>query len=73
MIQKSVRRDSTRLKLGDLVHYHALGLPEPSKADVRLTRTLVQALNFVDIRVADHIIVAETRHTRSPNTVRYKF
>nr|WP_260114827.1 JAB domain-containing protein [Pseudoduganella dura] len=56
-----------------MVHYHALGLPEPSKADVRLTRTLVQALNFVDIRVADHIIVAETRHTRSPNTVRYKF
>ncbi|NHZ99101.1 DNA repair protein RadC [Massilia sp. CCM 8734] len=44
-----------------LVHNHPSGVPEPSEADLLLTRSLVQALALVDIRVLDHIIVAGTR------------
>lgn len=41
-----------------LAHNHPSGLAEPSTADKQLTRHLTQALALVDIRLADHIIVA---------------
>lgn len=41
-----------------LFHNHPSGMPEPSEADKSLTRQLVDALGLVDIRIADHIIVA---------------
>ena len=41
-----------------LAHNHPSGSPEPSDADLRLTRTLSQALALVDIRVLDHFVVA---------------
>jgi DNA repair protein RadC len=41
-----------------LAHNHPSGLPEPSDADLALTRTLTQALALVDIRVLDHLVVA---------------
>jgi len=41
-----------------LAHNHPSGLAEPSTADRQLTRHLAQALALVDIRLADHIIVA---------------
>lgn len=41
-----------------LAHNHPSGLAEPSAADRQLTRHLSQALALVDIRLADHIIVA---------------
>lgn len=41
-----------------LAHNHPSGLAEPSEADLLLTRTLVQALALVDIRVLDHFVVA---------------
>lgn len=44
-----------------LAHNHPSGQPEPSQADIRLTRTLRDALAQVDIRVLDHIIVAGER------------
>lgn len=39
-------------------HNHPSGVAEPSQADELLTRTLKQALTLVDVRVADHFIVA---------------
>ncbi len=39
-------------------HNHPSGVAEPSQADESLTRTLKQALALVDVRVADHFIVA---------------
>ncbi|MDP1653696.1 MAG: DNA repair protein RadC [Rhodocyclaceae bacterium] len=39
-------------------HNHPSGVAEPSQADELLTRTLKQALALVDVRVADHFIVA---------------
>lgn len=40
-----------------LVHNHPSGDPEPSQADRVLTRKLQDALNLVDIRTIDHIVV----------------
>jgi DNA repair protein RadC len=39
-------------------HNHPSGLAEPSRADELLTRTLKDALQLVDVRVIDHLIVA---------------
>jgi DNA repair protein RadC len=39
-------------------HNHPSGRPEPSEADLVLTRTLAKALALVDVRILDHIIVA---------------
>ncbi len=41
-----------------LAHNHPSGTPDPSQADLIMTRTLVQALALVDIRVLDHLVVA---------------
>jgi DNA repair protein RadC len=39
-------------------HNHPSGSPEPSEADLHLTRALTQALALVDVRVLDHFVVA---------------
>jgi DNA repair protein RadC len=39
-------------------HNHPSGVAEPSQADELLTRALTQALQLVDVRVLDHLIVA---------------
>jgi DNA repair protein RadC len=41
-----------------LAHNHPSGSPDPSDADLRLTRTLSEALALVEIRVLDHFVVA---------------
>jgi len=41
-----------------LVHNHPSGAAEPSRADELLTRGLKEALAMVDVKVADHFIVA---------------
>ena len=43
-----------------LVHNHPSGVSEPSQADERITRRLKAALELVDIRVIDHLIVGKT-------------
>lgn len=43
-----------------LFHNHPSGLPEPSRADEALTNTLKTALQTVDIRVLDHIVIGGT-------------
>ena len=40
-------------------HCHPSGVAEPSRADELLTSALKQALALVDIRVLDHMVVAE--------------
>lgn len=44
-----------------LAHNHPSGIAEPSQADLDLTRTLVTLLNYIDVRVLDHIIVARSQ------------
>ncbi len=38
-------------------HNHPSGLPEPSQADISITTRLREALQLIDIRVLDHVIV----------------
>lgn len=39
-------------------HNHPSGSAKPSQADIELTRRLVKALELIDVRVLDHMIVA---------------
>jgi DNA repair protein RadC len=39
-------------------HNHPSGVAEPSRADEMLTRALKEALQLIDVRVLDHLIVA---------------
>jgi DNA repair protein RadC len=41
-----------------LYHNHPSGTAEPSQADRRITRRLVDALALVDIRVLDHFVIS---------------
>lgn len=40
-----------------LTHNHPSGTPEPSTADEHITKRIIRALETVDIRVLDHLIV----------------
>jgi DNA repair protein RadC len=46
-----------------LAHNHPSGVAEPSQADERITKRLKSALDLVDIRLLDHLIVGEGRAT----------
>ncbi|QLL90949.1 DNA repair protein [Aeromonas caviae] len=41
-----------------LMHNHPSGHPEPSRADIEITHRLQSALELVDIRLLDHLVVA---------------
>lgn len=40
-----------------IAHNHPSGDTEPSRADIEITKRLKEGLNFVEIRLLDHIIV----------------
>ena len=42
-----------------LAHNHPSGVAEPSRADEHLTQQLVRALQMVDVRVLDHVVVGQ--------------
>jgi DNA repair protein RadC len=42
-----------------LAHNHPSGIAEPSESDLQITRRLVDALQLVDIRVLDHLVVGD--------------
>lgn len=44
-------------------HNHPSGIAEPSQADLRITQRLKEALDLIDIRVLDHIIVGGSTQT----------
>ena len=46
-----------------LAHNHPSGVAEPSQADERITRRLKSALELVDIRLLDHLIIGQAETT----------
>ena len=46
-----------------LAHNHPSGVAEPSQADERITRRLKSALELVDIRLLDHLIIGNGETT----------
>lgn len=61
IIKQALKYNSSALIFA---HNHPSGDSEPSQADIALTRRLKEALELVDIRVLDHIIVG-AGHTAS--------
>jgi DNA repair protein RadC len=45
-----------------LAHNHPGGTVKPSQSDMKLTRTLQEALALIDVTVRDHIIVAQGKY-----------
>jgi DNA repair protein RadC len=43
-----------------MYHNHPSGIAEPSQADELLTRRLREALQLIDVRVLDHLIIGDT-------------
>ena len=58
---REVLRRALLLNAGAVVlaHNHPSGVAEPSRADEYLTQTLKTALQLIDVRVLDHIIVGQ--------------
>jgi DNA repair protein RadC len=46
-----------------LVHNHPSGDPQPSSADIRLTREIVEVTQPLKITVHDHVIIGAKRHS----------
>jgi len=57
---REVVKEALRLNAAAVIfsHNHPSGHPESSEADKVLTRRLKQALELVDVRTLDHVIVA---------------
>lgn len=45
-----------------LVHNHPSGSAEPSRQDVELTERVAEAAKLFDIRLLDHVVVAQAEH-----------
>ena len=50
-----------------LAHNHPSGIAEPSQADERITKRIKSALELVDIRLLDHVIVGAGTATSLAN------
>jgi DNA repair protein RadC len=57
---REVLRETLALNAAALifVHNHPSGVAEPSSSDVRITERLRAALQLIDVRVLDHIVVS---------------
>lgn len=58
---REVVRRALQLNAGAVIlaHNHPSGVAEPSRADEVLTQTLKSALQLVDVRVLDHLVVGQ--------------
>lgn len=61
---REVFRQAVMLSAASLVvgHNHPSGDPEPSGADIQLTRRLVKAGDVLGIEVFDHVVTGDTEH-----------
>jgi hypothetical protein len=46
-----------------IMHNHPSGEPEPSEADIKVTRDLIRAGQLLKIEVLDHVIMGRERHS----------
>jgi DNA repair protein RadC len=44
------------------VHNHPSGDPQPSRADIDLTRKMIEAAKQFDIAVHDHVVIGTKGH-----------
>jgi DNA repair protein RadC len=62
---REVARKALALNAASVIvaHNHPSGNPEPSTADERMTKQMRAALELIDVRVLDHIIIAGAKST----------
>lgn len=53
---------STKASAVVMVHNHPNGDPTPSASDIAVTRRLIAALDAIDVRLVDHVVLARTGH-----------
>ncbi|MFA5155762.1 MAG: JAB domain-containing protein, partial [Patescibacteria group bacterium] len=46
-----------------LVHNHPSGDPQPSEADIKITREMVAAGKIIGVKVLDHVIIGATHYS----------
>ena len=46
-----------------LMHNHPSGEPQPSEADIKVTRDLIRAGQLMRIEVLDHVIIGNPNHS----------
>ena len=56
IVQCAIRHNAAAMIVA---HNHPSGSPEPSRADETITLRIKEALNLVDVRLVDHVIVGE--------------
>ena len=44
-----------------VIHNHPSGDPEPSEADLKITKRLIEAGKLIDINILDHVIITKTK------------
>lgn len=49
-----------------LIHNHPSGDPAPSRADLLVTRRLIEAAELMQLRLLDHVIIGKPRPGREP-------
>lgn len=69
VLQLALRYNATKVVLG---HNHPSGFAIPSREDVQTTLAVKQALEMVDIRLIDHIIVADNDYVSMYDSVAYR-
>lgn len=42
-----------------LAHNHPSGVAEPSQADISITQRIITALNLIEVRVLDHLVIGD--------------
>jgi DNA repair protein RadC len=62
---REVVREAVRWNAAAVIfaHNHPSGVAEPSQADLRITQRLRDALDLIDVRVLDHIVVGDGEGT----------
>ncbi|MBU2115289.1 MAG: JAB domain-containing protein [Gammaproteobacteria bacterium] len=56
------------LKVVMLIHNHPSGKTDPSRADISITRHIIEAAKTLDITVLDHIIIGLNQYTSLQET-----
>lgn len=59
IVKRAIKKDASSVIL---VHNHPSGDPTPSPEDKRITVDVVDALEAVDIKVLDHIIIGDNKY-----------
>jgi len=54
VVKETLRRNAAAVVF---YHNHPSGMAEPSRADQKITRRLVETLSLIDVRVLDHFVV----------------